>query len=828
MVAWCFDMKKNYCFLMIFSLLISISSISIFAGQDDIESVNSIDELNNSKIADDNQFNDDQKVNGSSKLSDDFLNEVRNIADNRPVEAFDIDELQKELMKILAAHYESLKKKREDMFEKLSLQNKDRIKKSEKLFQNIVEKITITSVLFDEMNAVWDLGVNGSFSFLSEDKEQLLIDLLIKLKKSIEDKTFVMLMRGFDGDDCSQPGSVVLPDQIMNMSMNLGKKPIVSFTSDDLERFVYFLEDIKSHFGSNIPEKLESFYKFLSSIHYKKNHDLAMLVLAKIKPEFDEVFSYIKESIEVFEAAIKQETDISTREAYDFWFKTLRRFYRSLLIFDSLQNDASFSSTKFSNDLFALVTYGYDIARGFFDLYNLDNSKNGSLWGFSGPVAADWALRSSLATWQFFNSKATFLDGMLLQTILGDLKIDTYEARQILIFNVFALSGAGVVLLDPTFWNKKPYGLAKAFHKVATAWIYYIAFDSNLFGDGMAFEPWVSGADKLDASGRRKDRHIRKALLYAIEEGTTYLSYAIQQQIIYNVNPVTLENVRTYSMGIIRPAMISYALKALIPFIFINDSNLGNPPVPMVNQIVSFDRSDLFAFDKGDSLIQNFIDYSKKYNGFIKDEFYLEAVLFSYIGESVGSFWGRRLAQAYKSHICSAGETILWACGSLFETIGLIDAGWFDEWKSFKDDVAQDFEQKIVLIKFFLKHIFDVNSDIRSSIVRTLVNWGDLNEDETNPFEINRKIVLVAVNFLSRWRLLTNYDAAIIARKFDADSLSLDKVIDNICDAISANIAGLTGESAGGLFGYYGAKWILSHYGSLYDRFIETNISHEN
>lgn len=838
MVQW-ITLKKWFAIVFITLLF----HVQIIVAADDHEVVDSAPALVH---GDENQAaslskNDDSKQQAShGKNFENFLDQITGGCDKRPVNDFDLEELQQELLKILSSHYKSLFEKRNSMFALLAQDDQQKMKAAEKSYQDVVEKIDITNIVATLSTSVRDADSQGSFAFFDEPKHQLFIGLLDKLQKALSNRTFIHLFKGLDQGADGDVGMMVSPDQIFNMAGQLGQQSgslvtELSLTMDELGLLINCLDEILTSLGiGQSTETIQGLHAFLSAVHKKQSNQVISLVLAWIKDDVNRTLSLLKEAVAQFEAVLIKEQDQNIKEAYDFWLKTLKRFYRSLWVFDSLRADASLDATRLSHHLFTFVTYGYDIAKGFFDLYKLDHN----VGTFSGPVAADWVLCSSLATWHFFNMKSDFSNGLLLQTILGDMKVDSFEARQLLMFNAMVIPWVIPVLFDPSFWNKKPYGLAKVVHKVATAWVYYLVVDGHLFGENAS---WWS------AQGPN-DRHIRKALWLALDEGTTYLSRVIQQKIAYNTNPIVLEKARNYSMGIIRPAMVGYLVKAIVPLVLLKDTNLGLPEIPGLDNIVQFNREDIYGKKFMNNLFQDCNarglygaydvyqddyermrmtdrrsvhiaspgadqiaqDYQQVY-GINVDEYYLAALATSYVGDSIGGFWGRKFAQSYKSQLYTAAEKALGALGLGLETIGLMSHEQVESIKEIKQDVVSEFDHEIILLKFILKSVFEANSSFRNVIIPLLINRGYLEEGETNPIEINRVIVYFAVDFLAQSKFLNYVDAAKIARQFDLNPQAIEKVIDAIIDGVLGSLVGTAGEFAGSMVGKQ-AAWLLFKY----------------
>lgn len=771
-----------------------------------------------------------------------FLDQIIGGCDTRPVNGFDLEELQQELLKILSSHYKSLFEKRNAMFALLASEDQEKMKTAEKSYQDVVEKIDITNIVAGLCSSVRDIDSQGSFAFLDEEKHQIFVDLLGKLQAALNNRTFIRLFKGLDENVDGDLGMMVSPDQIFNMAGQLGQQSTsqvaeLAMTADELGRLVNCIDEILTNASTGqSTEIVKGLHAFLSAVHKKQSNQVTLLVLAYIKDDVNRTLTLLKEAVSQFEAVMSKEQNHNIKEAYDFWLKTLKRFYRSLWVFDSLRADASLDATRLSHQLFTFVTYGYDIAKGFFDLYKLDHN----VGYFSGPVAADWVLCSSLATWHFFNMKADFSNGLLLTTILGDMKVDSFEARQLLMFNAMVIPWVIPVLFDPSFWNKKPYGLAKSVHRVATAWVYYLVVDGDLFGENAS---WWS------AQGPN-DRHIRRALWLALDEGTNYLSRVIQQKITYNTNPIVLEKARNYSMGIIRPAMVHYLVKSIVPLVFLKDTNLGLPEIPGLSNIVQFNRedtygkkfiNDLFRGCKAQGLYGAYNEYQDDYDrvrmtdkrspyiaspeadqiaqdyqqiyGINVDELYLAARATSYVGESIGGFWGRKLAQSYKSQLYTAAEKVLGALGFGLETIGLMSHEQIESIKEIKQDVVNEFDHEIILLKFILKSVFEANSSFRNVIIPLLVNRGYLEEGETNPIEINRVIVYFAVEFLAQSKFLSYFDAVKIARQFDLNPQATEKVIDGIIEGVLGGLVGTAGEITGGMAGRQVAWLLFRNYG---------------
>lgn len=854
MVQW-ITFKKWFC--LVFIVLLSHAQIMIAA--DDLREQDSVPVLvhvDEEQAASFSKNTGNEQHTSQGKNFENFLDQISGGCDKRPANDFDLEELQQELLKILSSHYKSLFEKRNSMFLLLSPEDQLKMKAAEKSYQDVVEKIDITNIVGTLCTFVRDADSQGSFAFFDEPKHQLFIGLLEKLQKALSNRTFIHLFKGLDQDVDGDVGMMVSPDQIFNMAGQLGQQSgsqatELALTADELGLLINCLDEILTSLGiGQSTETIQGLHAFLSAVHKKQSNQVTLLVLAWIKNDVNRTLELLKEAVAQFEAAHIKEQDQNIKEAYDFWLKTLKRFYRSLWVFDSLRADASLDATRLSHHLFTFVTYGYDIAKGFFDLYKLDHN----VGTFSGPVAADWVLCSSLATWHFFNMKSDFSNGLLLQTILGDMKVDSFEARQLLMFNAMVIPWVIPVLFDPSFWNKKPYGLAKAVHKVATAWVYYLVVDGDLFGENAS---WWS------AQGPN-DRHIRKALWLALDEGTTYLARVIQQKIAYNTNPIVLENARNYSMGIIRPAMVGYLVKAIVPLVLLRDTNLGLPEIPGINNVVQFNREDVYGksfmksiftsckdhpdlraahpgtygqnmaessrkeyqddYDRwrafqnpgqvlplrtADEIAQ---DYQQAY-GINVDEYYLAALATAYVGDSVGGFWGRKIAQSYKSQLYTAAEKVLGTLGLGLETIGLMSHEQIESIKEIKQDVVSEFDHEIILLKFILKSVFEANSSFRNVIIPLLINRGYLEEGETNPIEINRVIVYFAVEFLAQSKFLNYVDAAKIARQFDLNPQAIEKVIDGIIDGVLGGLVGTAGEIAGSMAGKQAAWLLFKYYG---------------
>ena len=333
----------------------------------------------------------DQEHSSQGKSFENFLDQIGGNTDKRPVNDFDLQELQQELLKILASHYKSLYEKRNSMFALLAQNDQEKMKDAEKSYQDVVEKIDITNIVAVLCTSVRDADSQGSFAFFDEEKHQTFVELLEKLQASLSSRTFINLFKGLDENADSEVGMMVSPDQIFNMAGQLGKQvsypsPTVTLSSDDLGLLINCLDEILTNLGiGHSNQTIQGLHAFLSAVHKKQSSQVTSLVLTWIKDDVNRTLGLLKEAVAQFEAVHIKDVDQNVKEAYEFWLKTLKRFYRSLWVFDSLRADASLDPKRLSHNLFTFVTYGYDIAKGFFDLYKLDNDVK----RFSGPVADD-------------------------------------------------------------------------------------------------------------------------------------------------------------------------------------------------------------------------------------------------------------------------------------------------------------------------------------------------------------------------------------------------------------------------------------------------------
>ena len=534
---------------------------------------------------------------------------------------------------------------------------------------------------------------------------------------------------------------------------------------------------------SDLKTKTENFVgilnDILSSILSGKSKDLILCYVTYLEPEFNEATRVLKETQKAFELEVKayianqsgnvfenekdlSETDL-VQKAYIFWFKEIKKYQRTLLVFSTLKGSAT-SVVAGTEKLFETVAYAYDVASCFYGFYKNDMDAprrkaqyklkhntpltmgeqealaKVSHWSDKDvliPKAIDWGFSSFMASWFFCLKRPDAVNNLLLQSMFGNMPLNMVDVKQATVLNFMVAPFAMIVLLSPSALNWQPPKALKALGKVAGAWAYYNIFYSKLFGSNN-ISCWDADYENLKDS--------TYDLLIEVEK---VVSDLFARTIRSNTRPESLEKIENLSLGVIKPEMIGYFTEAMIPLLLSNQYE--NTPSPIFGY-----RDDDFLKSKAGKYCvaeyDNFTEAQKRDVSF--KNYYVEACISYYVASSVGRTLGASLARRLQGPCLNAAAYAGGKCLDGLAWLHIIGEDTREMFTALGDEFSEGFEENMMILKMLFKEVFAPNSPFKNLLVFHLRKRGDIeigknySEEEVNLWEQVR-----ILNLKSLWQL---------------------------------------------------------------------------
>lgn len=762
-------------------------------------------------------------------------------------------------------------KKREEQrkilyFSKLSQDHQVLLNKTQKQFSEFLEIVDIRKGLENicsEVHSELDLLLKTSpkhsadvieeaFSKLKKLQTAIALDYCSFLpermkgmsSKGIEDLSGVMngLMQSL------VPGQSDLMAQLNQTEVGHNEQeeidPELVFTEQDVLDFCKVLSKL---FDSNIfkvlktdsedlaklKEEVENkvgiFLDILTAISHENKQELMLCYITYITPQFDLAFDALKEARKTFEKEVKvhisdqaeagagvQEKELS-QKSYLFWLKEIKKNQRTLMAFSTLKNAAtsSFSGTE---KLFEIMAYAYDAAHCMFDFYKDDMARkypNEWLGGLSHqdvliPRSMDWAFRSGFAFWSFMVQRPNITGGLLYNSIMGNMPLNVIDLKQTTIFNLMAMPLASAAFISPSFGNWQLPKLAKSFGNIAGAWFYYHLVYCQLFG-----------AESGDPLWPANNIHIKKSIYNCLMDVELELSKKFSSIVRAYSDPVVVEDIENYTLGIVKPEMIGVFLAAITPVILFKNENLYfNLPT---NKFIGGDDK-FFETLVGKGIVENCKAYNeseiKPEDKVSLEAYYLEATLVYYISSCIGKTVGTAFVKKYQGPMVKAASFVGEKCLNGLAKLNIISEDTAQFFSAFKDEFTEGIEENIMIFKMLFKEIFAQNSQIKYMLLNVLINRGDVSLScRPTEEEINKKVAYFVLHVCAKNEWISYLDAAKISRKFIKKQQFDDEIIDELVLALKNNlIASLVGGTLGQWTAYWGARTLWNHYGPMYPK----------
>lgn len=542
---------------------------------------------------------------------------------------------------------------------------------------------------------------------------------------------------------------------------------------------------------------------------------------------------------DVARASVPLRSLASHHDAYIYWYRELKKFSQTIATFNELKEGAQLSggeSSVSSMDLFRNFAYACDLGTGFFDLYKREHA----LHGFTKtearllvPYALDWSIRGGMSYWYYREMQAKMLRGSALQVAVGESGLAA-QNQQLMMFSRFgAIAMALPVLWKPSFYFKRPNDFLLGASKIAVAWSYYHTAHMELFGKGSKRELWPSS-----------NTFLIEALVYGARMGTHAVSQELAWQVRRSVGHETLETLENYSWGVIDPEMIHAVMDSMIPYLFLNlpkgfvnttrsraygswyENGVAEAferefkKDPNNSRFDAYRKRLIQAGGKGVSSEEILNTYYESSNLGSVDGYYLEHMLMDYTASSIGRYWGRRITLAFKGPVASLASKVVDLGMDCLEAVGLISSDSAEAVLMWRDDLSEDMDVVVGHLKELTMMMVSNQSPVRPVLLQYLVEYGYLDKDEKDEFEINRSIIILILNQLIVNRLFTNSQAAEIIQACDNNNeiFLLEPAVDKIIEGLRDSVIGLFGGFVGSEFLRRCSEYLCWQYGPFYPK----------
>jgi hypothetical protein len=777
-----------------------------------------------------------------------------------------VEDIQRALFSIIQNFHQQSAKKRVEMHEKLPEELRDDIDSVSEIYKSFISKMNaLESLLFlsdkalevvqfkKELSSVENLGkpLKGLHRIIVDGR----LHCFIKERFGGNASPMSFLAGGAMGIG-KMLGNLVGKEEdqetrdISEGSLEEDIKLIIS-SLDNFAEAPGFDED-----GDVIKPIVKSIKIALQAILDKDGDVLVDLMMERVVPALESVstrLSEIDEKCEDVSLELKKKREglsdgeelkiiEGSVEAIKYFLnEDVRKYQRTLRTFKSIYKSSRRKTSNF-NSIFKFIAYSYGACQGFFDFYMEDIRCQKRRTGAKGfafydggkaitPVAGmkvsdfcdivsvfdkqwlvpqllNYGLSSSMALWYYFNSLGESTSGIMSGIASGDASVEELQSTQVLVYQVIAAAMASPIIINPSFWYKRPHRLVSSAGRMLQAFVYYHLFHCGAFGQNMD-----DNGGSLDRKMWPNDYvHIKNSILGILGETNLFVSDLILQAIWKSSDPQVLEKLENYSLNIVRPEAIKPILDVLTKVVLLEKFGV-------VESIVSYDKEDVFPGCAG------FINYCKDKNANVGAA-YAEYKAVEYIASSVGEYCGNAVAREYRKPIwefvSGAGELIF----DSLETVGIVDK----ESRSGISDFGEDLKSEIGLytyaIKEFSKEVFRQGSPVKRLIVPFLLEHGFISEEEAEDnLAVNKSIMYLIFTTLATYRFLPWKDAFKFIELSNVSEVSLDRIADEAINVICKNLVGIFGGHVGSFLMGKLASSIWVNHGPFYKKMLDRGVT---
>ncbi len=670
---------------------------------------------------------------------------------------------------------------------------------------------------------------------------KVLLDGLDKLHRSLHDGSFVELAM-----PAQLLGSPTDMKNILGMVMRMGQQMEGTerlFTENDLILVIHDLEALIAKLDNNQITTTDPLFKdqaftLLTLLRYAEQKDSKRLsneCIKIIKPIIKETLAKLQTTLGVLADARIQmaPNDRLAAEAYDFWIQQIKTYTHTIKSFLDFANT---SQLDFS-PILTTMSYFYDVASVFFVAHGgginaiQQLPRDGITRLSTKAFWIDASLRASMAGIALLHRRGEASNQELQKYLLGMGSLaDFVDPLGQWEYKIMSIMQVVPLIANPTVFSGRMHPINRAFWRIAGSFFWYRFV--------------VKGAN--DPLWSNKDAGIHIALTATIREAQQLLSLHLQKAITDNSNPVWLEKIENFSLGLIKPELIDLALEIMVPLIFLQKNTyMQNVAVFNARDFMRWDwgfYSELkkryhpseYAIDSNqgikhyvhgtwEDIAQSNVEAMAAFHAWQASQttptpalitlddylnnnkgMYIEYKLIHYLCKNIGSWWGKSVAYELRKPIMRGFTSFVKKVWT-----GMVNLVAVDDKKDEllngiapeSDSATLDLEGQVKLLKMVVTNIFQEQSPERMLCIGFLKNSGYLDNDAVEPLDINYRLIALVLHYCAEAGLLTHTESVKLIEDYMKYEKNIAPFIDKLFKHIYDNLAGATGGLIGGFLG---------------------------
>lgn len=586
-----------------------------------------------------------------------------------------------------------------------------------------------------------------------------------------------------------------------------------------------------------LAEKAERLATILSAAKERDSRTLTSECIRLLEPDFEAVTQKLNEAISLLVNAriqLASDADQKLKDALDYWLRRAKSSRKTLNSFLSLAAKVDIDLSFFLHSFSQI----YDIASIFlrtnkFDVHisehrNMLDPRAVDLSQTDAVVRAVLAFAVSLHTLGDIANRGVEGRKGVEGYLLGEESLERFvnpfdEWESVLPVMITSMLAAQ---FNPTMYADRMYRVTRAICRITGACFWYGIFESDF-----VFKDNPGGP-------LRANKGLRIAVRETIREAQYFLDGYLEGKVDSSVDPIILEEIEKFSMGLIKPELVGLSLEILVPAIFLNV------------KIINFENSDFFPHELGSwwpfwwwPLKGRKLD-RVDFNALPAEKvcrFYGEYRLVNYVCTNLGRFWGATLVKELHIPVLSmfakaaklTGSAVLSFVDLFYpDDVSLPDI--IDDKLTVNEDIFDDnfsvfdllalgeMRQFAVLttekgrawLKKQIVSFFQENSQVRMIGIDLLKGLGKLNVgiSDPDPLEINYKLIAILLQYLTLYNVFSHSQNAELLEFYLQHEKNIEPFIDRLVQEIKDNIAAAAGGYAGSWAGGLVADKIIWDY----------------
>lgn len=502
--------------------------------------------------------------------------------------------------------------------------------------------------------------------------------------------------------------------------------------------------------------------------------------------------------------AVSEQDQPELHEAYKFFIDQLRTYSSTHNAFMTLYNCSEIDLSL----VMKTMSQMYDIARIFFDFKRFDPQAGN--WAFAFCTQAnliDHVFKGSIATLGLVHKYTENASGELQKLILEASKpaVEYKNPLDSLSHQVATTAQSLWLLINPTAYGTvQP--VKRALLRVALAMT--LSYDNN-----NPFK-WQS-----------QDEWMRVAFIAILKELQVNASDLCKSSLVQNVDPALLENIETYSMGLIKPELVDLCFDIVVPMFLMQkqqgDNYIYSPDC--MPHVIDFHATDMFKYEysfllhmmkRHEAAFPGVVLTRNQFDAYVRHNFgyFIEYRILQYVLRNVGFFWGSFISKKCKNQIYAGAKLTGKGISKILELFGIIEADAADE--AGADAQANGGLSELNLIKELITSVFYDGSPVRLLAIGFLKNNSMISQDVHESRDINDALANLIIRILVNIKLMSYTQAAKLMNTYLENPSVITPFMNELFERVEDNLTGAVGGMiVGGIMGYWVAPQIMSDHG---------------